>query len=404
MLWFKCTIYKIVFINYYLYTIELFIMLFHDIIGQEGIKNQLLRMVAEERVAHAIMFAGDPGFGGFPMAYAFARFLNCTNRGADDACGVCPSCVKYNKLVHPDQHFVYPVVKKDSSSKMVCDDVIDKWREFVLESPYFTMNEWFNVLDSEKQGIIYSAETQEIYRKLSLKTYEGKYKIMLIWLPEKMNQEGANKILKILEEPPASTVFMLVSEKPAELLPTILSRVQTIKMPAIDKNTLANRLQSEFGVDSTLAQKVAHFANGSYIKARNGIEQDANNQENLEMFKSMMRICYSRKMPDILAFVDKAAVMGRDSLKNMLVYSIDMVRENFIHNQKDQSLNYMMPGEEEFAVRFAPFIHENNVFEINNELEQAIQHVTRNGNIRIIIMDLMLKLTMLILRPKPQHI
>ncbi len=376
-------------------------MFFRDILGQEKIKNQLVRMEAEERVAHAILLAGIPGCGAFQLALAFAQYLNCTGEHNGDSCGQCPSCIKFNKLVHPDLHFVYPVVKKDNSTNPISDDVIEQWRRFVLTSKYFTVNQWFAALGGEKQGMIYAGESQEIIRKLSLKTYEGRYKIMIIWLPEKMNASAANKLLKILEEPPQQTVFLLVSESPAEILPTILSRAQMIKVPGIDDATVAKQLQADYQIDATQAQQLAKIALGSYVAACEGVQQSEEQKNYFNLFVSLMRTCYSRKVPDMVTLGDQVAALSRDGQKNFIGYAIQLLRENFIMNQGDASLVYMMPYEESFAQKFAPFIHEANVFQMSDEFELAMAHIEQNGNCRIIMMDLMLKLTILLLVPKP---
>lgn len=376
-------------------------MLFRDILGQENIKSQLVRMASDERVPHALLFSGVRGSGGFQIALALARYLNCTGEKQGDACGTCPSCIKMNKLVHPDVHFVYPIVKKDSDKNPVCDDVISKWRQFVLDTPYFTLAQWYDFLGSEKQGMIYGGESQEIIRKLSLKTYEGRYKIMIIWLPEKMNVSGANKLLKILEEPPAHTLFLMVTENTGDILPTILSRTQMIKVPGIDESVLTMQLRSRFGIDEQRSERLAKVSGGSYTLALEAIGLADQQRENLEDFKSLMRICYSRKMPDIIAFSEKMAEKSREGLKAMLDYSIQMVRENFVMNINDPLLVYMMPDEEEFARRFAPFIHEGNAFQMCEELSLAQAHIEQNGNVRIIMLDMMMKLTVLLLTPKP---
>jgi len=359
-------------------------------------------MVAEDRVAHALMFVGQPGCGSFQLALALAQYLNCTARQADDSCGTCPSCIKFAKLIHPDLHFVYPVIKKEGVKSIVCDDVIDEWRKLVVTKKYFTVNEWFALFDANKQGMIYANESQEIFRKLGLKNFEGRYKIMIIWLPEKMNATIANKLLKLLEEPPERTLFLMVSEDPSEILPTIQSRTQMIKVPGIEEPVLASYLVENYGSDAASAGKLARISGGSLTTALESLANNEAKQEQLNMFKSMMRICYSRKMPDIIAFVDKAASLSRDSLVDFLGYSAEMLRENFAMNQHDPSLVYMMPDEEEFAVRFSPFIHENNVLEISEEISLAIAHVEQSGNTKIIMMDFMLKLTMLLMKPKPQ--
>ncbi len=376
-------------------------MFFRDILGQDKIKNQLIRMEADGRVAHAILFAGIPGGGAFQLALAFARYLSCTGERHQDACGQCPSCIKFNKLVHPDLHFVYPVVRKDSQSNPICADVIEQWRNFVLSSRYFTVNQWFAAIGGEKSGLIYSGESHEIIRKLSLKTYEGRYKIMIIWLPEKMHATGANRLLKILEEPPAGTLFFLVSESPSEILPTILSRAQMIKVPGIEDDVVAQALQQEFNIDGTRARQLAKIACGNYAAARENVHQSEEQKTYFNLFVSLMRTCYSRKVPEMVVLGEQVAALSRDAQKNFIAYTIQMIRENFIMNQHEGSLVYMMPEEESFAQKFAPFIHEGNVFQMSDEFELAMAHIEQNGNCRIIMMDLMLKLTILLLTPKP---
>lgn len=375
-------------------------MLFKDIVGQESVSQKLIDMVAEGRIAHAFLFVGAEGVGAFPMALAFAQYLNCTgDRSHGDACGKCPSCIKYNKIVHPDLHFVYPIILKNSDSQ--CDDVIKEWRQTVISNPYFSFNQWLNELGGEKQGLIPTNETHAIFKKLSLKTFEAKYKVMIIWLPEKMNESAANKLLKILEEPPAGTVFILVSENPFGILPTILSRTQMIKIPAIEDKDISKALTSKFGISQTEADKLAHVACGNFIKACGMVGENEEQEMYLDYFKRLMRTCYVRKVPDMIELSDDMAKLSRDALKNMLTYSVKMLRENFIMGLNDPQLNYMTPNEEAFSDKFSPFIHINNVMKMTDEFNLAIAHIEQNGNARIITMDLMLKLTVLLLTPRP---
>ena len=224
---------------------------------------------------------------------------------------------------------------------------------------------------------------------------------MIIWLPEKMHATGANRLLKILEEPPAGTLFFLVSESPSEILPTILSRAQMIKVPGIEDDVVAQALQQEFNIDGTRARQLAKIACGNYAAARENVHQSEEQKTYFNLFVSLMRTCYSRKVPEMVVLGEQVAALSRDAQKNFIAYTIQMIRENFIMNQHEGSLVYMMPEEESFAQKFAPFIHEGNVFQMSDEFELAMAHIEQNGNCRIIMMDLMLKLTILLLTPKP---
>ena len=238
-------------------------MFFKDVIGQEETKQRLIQEVNEGRIPHAQLICGPEGVGKLPLALAYARYISCTNRGATDACGVCPSCVKFSKLVHPDVHFVFPVVKSGRS-----DDYIVEWRRMVLNNLYFNLNHWLNEINAENaQAVIYTKESDEIMKKLSLKSSEGGFKITIIWLPEKMQLACSNKLLKLLEEPPEKTVFLLVSEAPDLILPTILSRTQRFNIRKIDEASIAQVLQQKYGVQQATSATIAHLANGNFIKA-----------------------------------------------------------------------------------------------------------------------------------------
>ena len=223
-------------------------MFFKDIIGQEEAKRRLIKEAKEGKIAHARLFCGPEGIGKLPLAIAFARYLSCQNPGEDDACGTCPNCIKYNKLAHPDLHFVFPVIKKKNKDT-VSDDYIAEWRAFVGQNPYFNLNMWLEEMGAEnQQAQIFVKESDEIVRKLSLKSSQGGYKIMIIWLPEKMNTECSNKLLKLLEEPPTQTIFLLVSENPDMLLATIQSRTQRFSLYGIEEDKIANKLQEQYGI------------------------------------------------------------------------------------------------------------------------------------------------------------
>ncbi|CDD82127.1 MULTISPECIES: DNA polymerase III subunit delta' [Mediterranea] len=374
-------------------------MYFKDIIGQETVKQRLRLEVREGRVPHAQLFAGPEGTGALPLAIAYARFLLCTRRGEEDACGTCPSCVKLNKLAHPDLHFVFPVVKRKGGGDTVSDDYIREWRELAISTPYFGMNHWLDAMGAEnQQAQIFVKESDELVRKLSLKSSEGGYKVVIIWLPEKMKVECANKLLKLLEEPPAQTVFLLVSEEPDRILPTILSRTQRINVPRLEDAEIAEALKARFGLQDTDAAETARLAEGSYLQALEIIHLSEDTQLFFGLFVSLMRLAYQRKVKEMREWSDTVAAMGRERQKDFLTYCQRMVRESFVSNFHRKEMNYMNREEENFTIRFAPFINERNVMGITDELAEAQTHIEQNVNPRMVFFDFALKMIVLLIQ------
>ena len=370
---------------------------FDDVIGQEEAKKRLRQEVAEGRIPHARLFCGPAGAGKLPLALAYARYLSCPHRTAEDACGVCPSCVKWEKLVHPDVHFVFPIVRNAKAKKEVCDDYIVAWRRLLTGSTYFGLNHWLDEMDAENgQPLIYAKESDEITRKLSLKSSEGGYKIALIWLPEKLHEVCANKLLKLLEEPPAQTLFLLVSEAPEMLLTTIISRTQRFNVPCINETEITQALTRRFGLQTADAQNVAHLANGNFVKALETIHLSEENRLFFDLFVSLMRLSYQRKIKEMKQWSEQLAGMGRERQKNFLMYCQRMIRENFIFNLHQPEMNYLTTDEQQFATRFAPFVNERNVMGIMNELTEAQLHIEQNVNARMVFFDFSLKMIVLL--------
>lgn len=383
-------------------------MLFRDIIGQEAIKQQLRQSVREGRIPHAQLFAGKSGIGKLQLALAYAQYLNCPHRTDEDSCGECPTCRQYQHLQHPDLHFVFPIVKTDAGD--TCDAFMDAWRELILQQRYFDLDDWYKALGVEtKQGMIYEKESSEILRKLSLKPFGDGYKVMIIWQPEKMNIACANKLLKILEEPPQRTVFLLVSEHPELLLSTIQSRVQLIRIPALPNETIAEALTRNKGIAPAEANDIARIANGSYLTALKKADDSEENQQELRDFIALFRNAYTvgvlrdpQKKYDALQSLRQwslemaDAKVGRERQKYFLQYAQNQVRENFIRNVGQPDLNYQMAAEREFSTKFAPFIHAGNVEDIMLELERAERQIEQNGNAKIIFFDLCLQMIVLI--------
>jgi DNA polymerase-3 subunit delta' len=371
-------------------------MFFKDIIGQKGVTEQLRRCVDEGRLAHALLITGPAGNGKLPVAVALARYILCSNRHNGDACGSCPSCIKMNKLVHSDLHFVFPVKKKKNSSAdntPVSDDYISEWREIFLKEPYFSYSDWLTMLDVEnQQPMIYEKESGEILHKLSLKSREGGWKIMIIWLPEKMKEACSNKLLKILEEPPAETLFLLVAEETQHIIPTILSRTQRIDLPRLDDNAVSHALQQRYSLDEATARSIAQQSSGNWEKAESMLKVSNDSNLYLDLFMTLMRMAYKRDIQAMKQWGDKVAAMGRERQKGLLEYCQRMIRENFIMNFGRNEMLYLSPEERSFSAKFSPFVNENNIFGIMEELSEAQKHVEQNVNSKMIFFDMALRM------------
>lgn len=376
-------------------------MLFKDIIGQTHTKQRLVESVDNQRVSHSQMLLGPEGSGKLALALAFAGYLTCENPAGGDACGTCNACRKNAKYIHPDVHFVFPVINtSDGTSKTVSDHFIKQWRSFLQEEPYGNLNNWLGRIAKEnQQGRIFAQESQEIYRKLNLKTYEAAYKVMIIWMPEKMNQVAANKLLKILEEPSGDTVFLLVAESTEQMLPTILSRTQVIKTPKIKHEDLRAHLAHHHKLDEAHSQSIAATANGNYLKALELMRNDDQQQRLFTTFTEWMRLAYSRKIEELVQWVEDMARWGRENQKNFLSYALRMIRENFVLNldkRQHPEMLHLAQKENQFSEKFSTFITLENAFAIASELEKAHYHIERNGYAKLIFMDTSLKIVKLL--------
>ncbi|MDR3235917.1 MAG: DNA polymerase III subunit delta [Prevotellaceae bacterium] len=370
-------------------------MLFQSVIGQTYIKQKLLQTVQDGRVSHAQLFWGTEGSGNLPLALAYAQYLNCTRRTETDSCGVCPSCNKVQKFIHPDLHFVFPIFnkKKNSSRELYCDDLLPQWRSFMLQDPYASLPLWLEYIAAENaQGTIYAREADAITRKLSLKAYESEYKIMVIWLPENMHPTAANKLLKLVEEPPDKTVFLFVSEDPNRIIKTILSRTMPVHIPPIDKQSLVAVLEQRNNLPATEAAKVAHIAEGSYSQALLLIQSTKEAKEFFEWFAFIMRNAYTANFLELLEWMEELAKAGREKQKNFLLYAQRMLRESFMMNRGTDSIVYLMDEESQFARKFSPFVNERNVEELFREFNLAEGHIAQNGNPKIVFTDMFLKI------------
>jgi len=374
-------------------------MNFLRIPGQKEIKSKLLRSVKEERVSHAQLFAGPEGCGSMALALAYARYISCENRTDSDSCGTCKSCVKYEKLIHPDLHFVFPVIKGKKTTDPVSDNYLEEWREFVKRSPYFTLNNWMDSIEvGNAQGMIFASEASEIIKKLSLKTFESDFKIMIIWLPEKMHQATANKLLKMIEEPPEKTLFLLVSEEPDKVIPTILSRCQLVKVPSFNSRDIEKYLIDRFIIAAEKAADISRVSNGNITRAIELCENEDSSLANLERFKSLMRFAWKRDIISIINWSEEISTTGREAQKNFISFSMRILRENLMLSlgQLKNSLVFLTGEEATFSGNFHPFINQNNVYPLTEEFNLVYSHIESNGNAKIIFLDLALKVTKLI--------
>ena len=374
-------------------------MNFAQIPGHKDIINNLLRSVHEERVSHAQLFTGPEGCGSLALALAYVKYVSCENRTETDSCGICKSCVKYEKMIHPDLHFVFPVIKGKKVTDPVSENYIEEWREFVRKGPFFTLNHWLNSLEvGNAQGGIFASEASEVIKKLSLKTFESDFKIMIIWLPEKMHQATANKLLKMIEEPPEKTLFILVSEEPDKIIPTILSRCQLVKIPSFNNKEIENYLIQRFNLTGEKATDIARVANGNITRAIELCNDEEATLLNLSRFKSLMRFAWKRDIISIITWSEELAATGREAQKNFILYSLRLLRENLMLSldQLKNNLVFLSGEEAEFSGNFHPFINKNNIYSLTEELNLVHSHIEANGNAKIIFLDLALKVTRLI--------
>ena len=307
-----------------------------------------------------------------------------------------------DKMEHPDLHFTYPTIKLPSMSsdhKPVSDDFARDWHELIMEGPYFTMDQWMQAMGGEnQQAIITAGESDDLVRKLSLKSSQGGYKVSVIWLPERMNIECANKLLKLIEEPPQQTVFIMVCEEPDKLLETIRSRVQRIDVKKIDNESVEQGLVERRGIDAEAARRIARLANGSWLKALEELQVGSENEQFLDMFISLMRLAYQRKIKELRKWSEVMAGFGRERQKRWLTYFLRMIRENFMYNFHQEELTYMTQKEEDFARNFARFVNEGNILPISDLANRAIRDIGQNANAKIVFFDFSLQMIVLLLQ------
>jgi DNA polymerase-3 subunit delta' len=379
-------------------------MQFSQILGQDYIKNHLIKSATSGRIPHAQLFVGPEGSGTLPMAIAYAQYILCSNTGMENEGGNESCNMKFDSMNHPDLHFVYPnVTTSDVKTKPKSSDFIAEWREFVLKNYYGSLSDWYSYLGVDnKQGIIRVEDAQEILKTLSLKSYEGGYKVMIIWMADKMNSDCSNRLLKLLEEPPAKTLFILITENEEDLIQTIRSRCQVIQFGPVPEALIAEALIRDQEIDESEAYKIAHQAQGNYNKALDIAFGVSNDNSYEKWFVDWVRTAFKAKgnaaaIQDLILWSETIASLGREGQKQFLNYCIVMFRQALLYNYQTQKLVYIEPTVPNFTFdKFGPFVNGNNIEEIFKELSDAIYHIERNGNAKIILTDLSIKLTRLI--------
>ena len=378
-------------------------MAFSEVIGQQQLKSYLVKTIENGRVSHSQLFVGDVGYGVLPMAINYAKEILC-HRYEKDSIEYEVCSKKVTQLVHPDLHFIYPVnttenVKKDPVSSHFSKE----WRDFVLKTPYASLYDWYQFLGIEnKQGNISKHEAKEISKKLYLKAYEGGYKVMIIWMADKMNIECSNKILKIVEEPPDKTVLLLLTENEEQVLTTIQSRCQKLYFPLLTEENITKYLVDNHSVDEVLAKNISHKANGNFNKALHLLTNDGDDLIFEEWFISWLRTAFKARgnkdsINHLLQWSENIAGQGRETQKKFLQYCLEVFRQALLKNYKVESLLHFESNDAKFSLeKLSPFVHQNNIFEISSAFEDAELHVERNGNPKIIFTDLSIKLTRLI--------
>jgi DNA polymerase-3 subunit delta' len=361
-------------------------MLFQQVTGQEELKRMLIQEVNEEKVSHAQLFLGKNGYGSLAITLAFVQYLFCENKQSQDSCGTCPSCIKVKNLQHPDLHFTFPTVLADNKTS---EPLLGAWRQQIAETPYFDLNHWLEKIDPKgRKPSIGVDHSQEILRKLSLKAFEGKYKVMIIWMAEEMNIQCSNKLLKILEEPPQNTIFLLVSESVDRMLPTILSRTQILKIPRIDSDSMSLYLRETLNVSPVNLQSVLVRAEGDRIEAKGLALSQEETINTRDIFIQMMRVCYKKNVIDMMDWAEQVSAEGKESQKQFLEYSLHMFRQSLLKNYTQDTLTRVSPEENSFLENFAKYITGNNVFDFMNSFNDAHYHLERNANSKILFTNL----------------
>jgi DNA polymerase-3 subunit delta' len=374
-------------------------MQFSQVIGQSALKERLTASFREGRIAHALMFLGPEGSGNLALALAFAQYIACPDRTEHDSCGVCPTCKKIDQHQFADLHYTFPFFNKsEGSEKTTCNDWIAAWRNHLKQSPYTTVDEWRNEITEDNKQLIMSVyEAANIIKHLTLKSYEGGYKFQVIWMAEYLKTDTANKLLKIVEEPPEKTIFLFVANSLENILQTILSRVQVVYVPKVDDGAILQSLMN-LGSSSEKAQEIAHFAHGDWNKALQLLHSKNPDENYAIQFQHWMRMCYKKDVPGIIRWSDEMHKLNREDQKHFLTYALDQVRQNLILNYTGADFVRLNHSEKSFSDKFAPFINDLNAEELMEEITEAFHDVSRNAYTKLVLTDLSFKLHYLLTR------
>ncbi len=379
-------------------------MLFSEVLGQNHIKKHLTTSVDTGRIAHAQLFVGAEGTGTLPMALAYAQYILCQNTDGENTGGLEACNIKFKNYSHPDLHFAFPVTTSDKvKSKPVSKFYLEEWRQLLNQQPYGNLFDWYKLLGVDnKQGIIGVEEAMDIVKSLTLKSFEGGYKVMIIWMAEKMNIPSANKLLKLIEEPPEKTIFLLITEDEEQIINTIKSRCQVLHFPPLAEEAIVEGLIKNYHIEEAVAVKIAHQSNGNYNKACDLIYNDSEDIQFEKWFVLWVRSAFKARgnkaaIHDLISWSEEIAKTGRETQKKFLNFCLNYFRQALLMNYNANDLVYLEPKSENFKLeKFAPFVHDNNIMEIAEELQDAIYHIERNGNSKIILTDLSIKLTRLL--------
>ena len=357
-------------------------MQFKDVVGHSKLKDRLINGVRKNKISHAHLFIGDPGHGSLGLAIAFAQYVLCENKAVEDCCGECPSCKKINQLQHPDLHFSFPTVQSISKTSSL---LYEEWRGLLDSTPYFSLFDWIKKIDvKERKPIISVDESQDIQRKLKLKSYEGGYKIMIIWMAEEMNTQCSNKILKLLEEPPKKTLFILISKEDGKLLDTITSRCQILRVNRISDTELKLHLEEYFELNKQEADYIASYSEGSIIKAKEILHLGDDKHALKDHFIKLMRSSYKKNVIDMMNWADEMAQAGKERQKIFLLYTSHMLRQCIIKNYTGNENIKVSEDELNFLDNFSPFINGNNIRDFMKIIDEAYYQLERNANAKIL--------------------
>lgn len=373
-------------------------MKFKEIPGNEICKQRLIDIVDNDRIPHALLLEGPEGIGKLAMARAMAQYIHCTNKQSGDSCGECAACRQHQTLNHIDTFYVFPVVKLDKmNTPPISDDFLAEWKEFLADGMYADINKWATFFNKKNSHpVTYVTESASLLHKLSFTTHTSRYKVIVWWLPERMNEEASNKLLKMIEEPFPDTLFIMVSNNPKAILPTIYSRVQRIEMRRLSDADVAGILESTHSIDPTDAMSIAHISDGNMIKAYANIQNDNDANEFFDFFVTLMRLAYQRKIKDLREWSSDLTALGRERELSFYEYAIRLIRENFIFNFNTPDLNYMNRKESGFSTNFARFITERNVEKLIEVFDKARIDIAGNANGKVVNLDVAIKVILLL--------